>query len=129
LNLGTDAFNDPIHYKNDGAYPGEGQLFIHEMTHTWQIQQSTFLAGQICSGIVIQAEYLVGESVYTYPPPGQPWHDFGVEQQAAIVDQWFAGIPVYGAPNRTGEQLPPDPDLKDPYAQYIKNNIRLSVAT
>ncbi len=121
INLGTDAFNDPTTYVH-GSYPTPGELFIHEMTHAWQIQQSTFLAGQICSGIVAQAEYLSGSGVYSYPPPGQPWHEFGVEQQGAVVDQWFGGIPVYGAPLRNKPM-----DILDPYYRYIRDNILLSV--
>ncbi|HXE13597.1 MAG TPA: hypothetical protein VN633_15840 [Bryobacteraceae bacterium] len=45
-----------------------------------------------------QANYQVGESVYTYGPPTYDWGTFNLEAQGAIVDQWFAGVPVVTVP-------------------------------
>ncbi|MDE3196892.1 MAG: hypothetical protein KGN84_11145 [Acidobacteriota bacterium] len=116
VNLG-DAYNSPTTYKN-GSYPRPGELLIHEMTHVWQIHYQTFTPGLICSGIVNGIDNQVGQSVYQYGPPGPAWGDFGLEQQGAIVDQWFGGVQVVSAPNRKPE------DPNDPYFPYVANNIR-----
>ncbi|MFI7696973.1 hypothetical protein ACIBQ6_48450 [Nonomuraea sp. NPDC049655] len=122
VNIGGDAFDaGPLKYKNK-AYPVEGGLLIHELVHAWQISHSAFLPGTVCQGIVVQANNQVGESVYQYPAPGGAWSSFGIEQQAAIVDQWFAGTPTAAVPRRT----PKSPG--DPYFAYIRDNIRKGVA-
>jgi hypothetical protein len=119
INLG-DAFDqpDPIDYTANRAYPVKGELLVHELTHAWQIHNATFLPGFVCDGIVNQANYLVGQSVYTYGPPGPPWGSFNLEAQGAIVDQWFGGIQTPVVPYRNAM------DKNDPYFGYIANNIR-----
>ena len=120
VNLG-DAFDhpDPMHYTN-GAYPRPGQVFIHELTHAWQIFHHSFTAGLICEGIVVQARYQLGENVYAYGPPGPPYSAFNLEAQAAIVDQWFGG---------NGSSVPGRTPMneQDPYFTYIANNLRLGL--
>jgi hypothetical protein len=117
LNMG-DGYGDPLDWKPNGAYRVRGQVLVHELTHAWQIHHASFLPGFACAGIVNQANYQVGESVYTYGPPTYDWGTFNLEAQGAIVDQWFAGVPVVTAPNRNPA------DGKDPYFQYIADNIR-----
>lgn len=119
LNLG-DAYDspDPIKYTTK-SYPKEGQLLIHELTHAWQIAHAAFLPGLVCEGIVNQANNTVGQSVYVYGSPGPSWSNgFNLEQQAAIVDQWFGGTPTVVVPNRKPM------DSNDPYFGYIRDNIR-----
>lgn len=118
VNLG-DAFDhpDPLRYKND-AYPIPGQVLIHELAHVWQIEHSSFLPGLVCEGIVNQANNTVGGSVYVYGPPGPEWSEFNLEQQGAIVDQWFAGILTPVVPIRSPMSA------ADPYFRYISDNIR-----
>ena len=116
INLG-DAFNNPLKYTNN-HYPTPGQVLIHELSHAWQIEHKSFLPGTVCEGIVNQANNQVGQSVYVYGPPGPAWNSFNLEAQAAIVDQWFAGIPTVVVPNRT--QM----NENDPYFIYIRDNIR-----
>lgn len=121
LNIG-DAFDDPLTYTN-GSYPIPGQLFIHELTHAWQIQwapaQAGGLPGIVCRGIVNQVNYTVGEEVYVYGEPDLGWFTFNLEAQAAIVDQWYAGIATAAVPIRKAM------DVKDPYFHYISDNIRV----
>jgi hypothetical protein len=118
VNLGNDqAFNDPTNYK--GNYKVAGELLVHELTHAWQIAHSSFVPGTVCEGIVNQANNQVGQTVYQYGPPGGPWHDFGLEAQGAIVDQWFGGVATAAVPNRSTPQ-----DKADPYYTYILNNIQ-----
>ena len=118
LNLG-DAYTDPMNYKGD--YNRKGQKLIHELTHAWQINQNSFQAGLVCDAIVTQTNYQVGEDVYAYGPPTTPWSDFGLEQQAAVVDNWYGGNANYSVPFRNQS------DKKDPYYHYITDNIQAGV--
>ncbi|GAA4355544.1 hypothetical protein GCM10023165_47780 [Variovorax defluvii] len=106
LNLGT-AYDAPGQYTNE-HYARPGQVLIHELVHAWQIHHSAFLPGTVCRGIVNQADHLVGENVYAVPPPGMPWSRYNLEQQGAIVDEWFAR----GCRN------------DDPYFAYVRDNVR-----
>lgn len=121
LNM-NDAFDDPVHYSSPG-YPTQGQVFIHEMTHAWQIQAKSFIPGILCQRFSQTADY-------SFELAGQPWGDFGLEQQAAIVDSWFQDSA------KGWKSFPTDlADLasrlasvdasRDPRFQYIANNIRL----
>ena len=98
------------------AYPAPGQLFIHELTHAWQLQHASledgFVPGVMCHGVLNQT--LVSDA-YKYGPPGPPWRAFGLEAQAAIVDDWFGGTFATG----------PEPPLNKNgrYFPYIANNI------
>jgi hypothetical protein len=126
MNLGG-AFNTPLTYTND-SYSRKGQIFIHEMTHVWQIHHSSDLPVFICDAAVTQAEYsTVDPHVYRYGPPTTRWSDYNPEAQGAVVDQWFGGEPCPWAkgPGRmpTGALDPSDPDfgIADPYFHYIQN--------
>lgn len=116
INLG-DAYDNPLKYKNN-AYLTPGQVLIHELTHAWQVVHASFLPGTVCRGIVNQTNNTVGGSVYVYGPPGPLWSDFNLEQQGAIVDQWFGGIATAVVPRRTAM------DPNDPYFVYIRDNVR-----
>ena len=100
---------------SDGSYPVNGERLIHEFTHAWQIQHNSFVPGFVCSGIVNQGAYIMGDDVYEYGPPGAPWASFNLEQQAQMVNQW------YGGDHRQQYWGPMNPD--NPYRQYIANNI------
>ncbi|MBV9251046.1 MAG: hypothetical protein JO227_17580 [Acetobacteraceae bacterium] len=120
INLG-DAYSDPIDYTANNSYPAKGQLLVHELTHAWQIHHASFLPGFVCQGVVNQANYLIGQNVYDYGAPGAPWSAFNLEQQGAIVDQWFGGNRRETV-NRPASHAPMDQN--DPYFTYIANNIR-----
>jgi len=113
LNVGLEAFEHPLTYTH-GSYIRPGQLLIHELTHAWQIHHRTFVPAWVCSGIITQANNS-GNSSYAYGAAGEPWNQFSIEQQGAIVDQWFGGSRIPG-------QKPEDPN--DPYFRYIRDNIR-----
>lgn len=119
LNLG-DAFGDPVHH-NDGGYPTQGQVFIHELTHAWQIARFNFVPGLVC-------RRLTGGASYTPGPADGDWHsDFGLEQQAAVVDRWFGAYGMGWANlDDLRAKLSTQPAMKDPYFHYIANNIRLA---
>lgn len=93
---------------------------IHELTHAWQIAHNSFLPGFVCSGIVNQTQYVMGDHVYAYGLAGPPWADFNLEQQGQIVNQWFSG---------DGNSLPwGTMNAKSPYYQYISGNILTGTA-
>jgi hypothetical protein len=98
-------------------YPKPGQILIHELTHAWQIQHSTFVPGWLCEGILTQSTQ---SKPYRYGPPGPPFGSFTIESQAAIVDQWFGGTGAQAGPTMMNEN--------SPYFPYITDNIRLGQA-
>ncbi|MEV4943495.1 hypothetical protein [Streptomyces zaomyceticus] len=113
VNLG-DHFDDPMAPK--GKYAQRGQMLIHELTHVWQAKRwpaTTYF----CQGVF--------ES--TYSPGGdatKPWSSYGIEQQATIVDRWYAADPAF----LTGEFQRPFPDLTlkapHPFDHYLHAHIR-----
>ncbi|MFF9914176.1 hypothetical protein [Streptomyces sp. NPDC013457] len=117
VNLGDD-FDDPMAAKG-GKYTERGQMLIHELTHVWQASRwpaTTYF----CQGIF--------ES--TYEPggdPGTPWSAYGIEQQATIVDRWYAADPEFLG----GEFQNPHPDLSrkkaHPFDHYIHAHIRAGI--
>lgn len=117
LNM-NDAFDDPVHYSSSG-YPTQGQVFIHEMTHAWQIQTKSFIPGILCKAVFETGSYSFG-------PAGQPWSDFGLEQQAAIVDTWFQKYAMgWTSVADLITKLASANSIADSYFRYIANNIRL----
>jgi hypothetical protein len=127
LNLG-DAFDDPVHHaEGSSTTPGDsyitqGQVLIHELTHAWQIARFNFVPGLVC-------RMVTGGSSYTPGPATGDWHnDFGLEQQAAVVDHWF-GKYGFGWTDladlkvKLGSQMAQN----DPYFHYIEQNIRLGL--
>jgi hypothetical protein len=115
LNLGN-ALDSPTTAVFPATYPKPGQIFIHELTHAWQLQHASledgFVPGLMCHGVLNQT--LVSDA-YKYGPPGPPWRSFGLEAQAAIVDDWFGGTFA------TGQE--PSMDRNGRYFPYIANNI------
>jgi hypothetical protein len=122
VSLGGPPYGDASVYADPNPpYTVRGQLLVHELTHAWQIANSSFLPGTVCRGIVAQFNKELGESVYNVAPAGPPWGDFGMEAQGALVDQWFArnypGYPYAPTPL-------PQPNPNDAYLMYIRDNIR-----
>jgi hypothetical protein len=112
-NLGG-AYNDTS-AGYPSAYPEPYELMIHELTHAWQIAHNSFLPGFVCSGVVNQANYVLGDDIYAYGASGPPWASFNLEQQGQIVNQWFGG---------DGNSQPWGPQSEaNPYYQYIARNI------
>lgn len=110
MNLG-DAFNNPMQFTNAG-YPVPGQVFIHELAHVWQIQNSSQLKA-FGEGVSNQwKNTILGHDVYAYTC-GQPWDKYNYEQQAHIVDICFK--------NRNGQLTSPDNSCE---LKYVVDNIR-----
>jgi hypothetical protein len=91
LNLG-DALEDPRspmgHTEGTGTVAGDeyitpGQVLIHELTHAWQIARFNFVPGLACRRVSGGSSYDPGSA------DGDWGSDFGLEQQARVVDCWF----------------------------------------
>jgi hypothetical protein len=118
MNLDT-AFDDPVHFPGGPSYPIAGQLFVHELAHAWQIQTKSFVPGLMCKRVFGPASYEPGNA-------GQPWSEYGIEQQATIVDRWFMSyaqnwVTLEDLARNLGSSVA----LNNKYAPYILNNIRL----
>ncbi|MER7954660.1 hypothetical protein [Streptomyces sp. NPDC096030] len=114
VNLGDD-FADPMAAKG-GKYTERGQMLIHELTHVWQASRwpaTTYF----CQG-VFESTYEPGGD------PSRPWSAYGIEQQATIVDRWYAADPAFLG----GEFQNPHPDLSlkkaHPFDHYIHAHLR-----
>ena len=116
VNLG-DLFDNPT-TRNTNAYPMNGQLFIHELVHAWQIAHLALDATFLWRGII---DKLTGDD-YGYGLPDKPFSSFGIEQQASLVEEWFSGT-VGRAWIRWDGRKPMD--VEDRYFHYIVDNIRL----
>jgi hypothetical protein len=130
LNIGP-AYDDPRHY-TVGTYATQGQVFIHELTHAWQIAHRALVPGWICDAL--DAQIIQGKSAYNVGPAGPSYGDFGIEAQAVIVDHWF-GTYASGWQEDDSDNVDKFKDLdkklnsssatSDSYFRYIANNIRL----
>lgn len=86
-----DGLADPVGYTGFGAGPtgvrAPGQLLVHELVHAWQLERRPAVA-YLWRGA---REQLGGGDPYAYGPDPVAWDALGLEQQAAVVDGWFAG--------------------------------------
>jgi len=82
--LGPDAFHDPMNWADidNDDYKRPGEVFIHEMTHAWQIS-NTGPIHLVCN--------LSGDYTYKDDPTwsSRDWGSFNLEEQAHIVDDWY----------------------------------------
>jgi hypothetical protein len=107
MNLGEKGFANPmgkIRYKDTDPFEKEGTVFIHEMTHVWQIYTIPDIGFTIKS-LVNQHD---GDSAYNYDQlnceNGKNFRAFNLEQQGQIVKDCY----LKRGANRTGscqEQL------------------------
>ncbi len=112
VNLGN-AYDNPMEF-HDEAYPSKGKVFIHELTHAWQIHHSSFVPGLVCEGIFNQ---LTGADIKP-GPGGKNWSEYNLEQQATIVDEWF--VPSERGPLPQFANMRPE----HPFYRYVIEDIR-----
>ena len=114
-----DALDNPTTYTDtpDSDYSQPGSVFIHELTHAWQITNNSFL-GMVCgmsSNYSYHAGASEGDRLTDLTWSNRAWGDFNNEQQAHIVDDWygahFTDLNGFDAAN-------------DPAYHFIRNNIR-----
>ena len=85
MNLGN-AFDDPVNYNMNGA---TGDVFIHELTHAWQIWHIDNLR-LFVDGAVNQFKNTVISNQYRYDCDGHNMTDsYNEEQQAMIVENFY----------------------------------------
>lgn len=92
VNLGS-AYDDPIRHTT-GNYREHGQVLIHELGHVWQIENTHSALNFLCQGISLQ----VDNPEYDPDLDNRPWGEYNLEQQATIVDRWYAGSSSLGEP-------------------------------
>lgn len=96
----------------DGAHTPESRVtFIHELTHVWQGHYRRRAWEYMVNSMFSQGHAIITtgnrNNAYSYEPGGR-WDGYNVEQQAHIVQDWFAnGM-------RTD----------DPLFTYVENHIR-----
>jgi hypothetical protein len=120
-----DAIDDPTKvamYHGNSEYAAPGQMLIHELTHAWQIQHRSF-TGLVCNsgGTYDYGGRQPGESGAPAAGPRtgswstRSWDDFGDEQQAHLVDDWFG---IFASDVATPAAT------ADPAYHFIRDNIR-----
>lgn len=133
VNLG-DALDTPMSHAQPGTdYPEPGSVFIHELTHAWQITNRSLL-GVLC-GMSSNYDYFTGSRTSDKSWPGRAWSTFNNEQQAHIVDDWYGAHVVKDAMGNyvldAGGVPITDvngPDaLNDPAYHFIRDNIRTGI--
>lgn len=147
-----DAYDSPVNYFTidpatppdapvkypGGNYPEPGSVFIHELTHAWQIKNNT-LDGVI-DGLSDSYSYFDGiDRTIDTSWAGRSFRAFDNEQQAHIVDDWYGafvrreeiaqgkfhyfldeqGLPI--------TYLDGVDALNDPAYPFIRDNIRAGV--
>ena len=83
----------PEVYRDGALTPETRNTFIHELTHVWQGYHSTFSWQYMVNSMVSQGRALIfhGDRNKAYDfEAGAQWRDYNVEQQANIVETWFA---------------------------------------
>lgn len=89
-----------------------GQLFVHELMHVWQIaHRSASFSGWVACGALTQAFGSKDE-----PSPTASWDPLNIEQQAIIVDHWYARNHQSGLTSKDA--------LADPYFHFIRDHVR-----
>jgi hypothetical protein len=117
LNMGAAAFDDPMSYTQDGNYPIKGEVFIHELTHAWQICRKSIV--DVICGLSDTYTYYTGTSRSADRSwQGRAWNGFNNEQQATIVNEWYR---IYSS------DLNSFAALNDPAFRFIRDNIRAGV--
>jgi hypothetical protein len=106
-NMGIDGsvvIGASSEYEDMVADPGRRQIFIHEMTHVWQITRSPTLAVQCKSAVLRTREAVEGkDAVYGVDPKNlQPWDSYNWEQQGDLIRLAYrdrkAGKPLENRP-------------------------------
>lgn len=138
VNLGH-GFDDPVHYTGiggaDNGLNAPGQLFIHELTHAWQIANDSFTPAYYCRAASTAAGTVGGDmSAYIYGSAGQPWGD-APSSKVRLSMNGFAGSTTKPKKNNPNLQIkfPPMDDHDEspavnPYYRYLRDNIRTGIA-
>jgi hypothetical protein len=96
ITVGHDIYFADATVTNKKTGAVNKQVLAHEMTHVGQFEDWGAL-GYVVGGGLTQFFNLF-EDQYSVPlPMGRNWTRYGMEQQATIVEQCYAGVQVYCA--------------------------------
>ena len=84
--LGKEGFHNALGAVKYSTTPGD--VFIHELGHVWQGYNSAFTWWYVFNSIYYQIE--CGSGAYEASPGGQ-WAQYGAEQQAMLIQDWYTG--------------------------------------
>jgi len=117
LNMGSEGYDNPRNY---GLARGKknGEVLIHELTHSWQIAHSSMQVEFLADALASKLYEVMGDA-YAYGASDKPYGDFNIEEQAEIVSDWFAGRNNHGV----GTTMIPK-DESSPYFKYIRDNVQ-----
>jgi hypothetical protein len=112
LNMGPQAFHDPR------ILPGHtyGEVFVHELVHACQIQHTDKLS-LFANAVSAKLSEATGNDPYLYGTADHDYTQLNSEQQAQIVQDWFAGHKT--ASGQTGIAK----DKNSPFYHYIVDNL------
>ena len=100
-------------FSADDVGPYLRAIFVHEMAHVWQHQSGLdIIAAGLITFVGTKAAY---ETAYTYSLDGRDLTEYGVEQQASILEDWFL-ITALGV--QPASYLDPPTDADDRDAKY-----------
>lgn len=91
------------------------RLFMHEMTHVWQYQNGQAV---LVRGFFAQIRQRIGIEAYKYELDGKDLLNYGIEQQAAIVSDFYSHRDKLKAFSLSGK----NPD--NTYLKYIDTLIK-----
>jgi hypothetical protein len=109
IHIGPDAFPDATNSAVIVLGQTADAVFIHELTHVWQGVNRRHAFDYILDSVYNQIRF--GNDAYDLNQADvgkKKWSEFNAEQQAMIVENWYAGGMVES----------------DDAFSYIKNNIR-----
>jgi hypothetical protein len=92
-------------------YKVPGSVLMHELTHSWQIEHTTFMPGMMCKALT-ERDYIQDVKTSGSSPA---WSSFSLEQQGSIVDSWYSDYK---------NALDSSDALTDARFRYISENIR-----
>jgi hypothetical protein len=115
VNMGRN-YDNPLGADVNGrsSYSKPGSVLMHELTHAWQIEHTTFIPGMMCKAL-IERDY--SQDVETSGNSAS-WSSFSLEQQASIVDSWYSKF--------IGQGLDGSATISDWIAQGLDSSVALS---
>jgi hypothetical protein len=118
VNMGDAAFDNPTTFADSAMsrYPEPGAVFIHELTHAWQISHKSIV--DLVCGLSENYDYFSGNRITDLSWQSRSWNGFNNEQQAGIVDDWYGTFRA---------DLNATDALRDPAFRFIRDNIRAGI--
>lgn len=93
VNLGPELYADPV-----GTDP---HTFLHELVHTCQVHAAPSRRAWVTTATAAQVRHTAGRDAYAYDLPVRPLAEYGLEQQAQLLADWWRG-----SPGRRGRPVP-----------------------